>query len=57
MAAAAAAVHIDGGNVDAITKLKVPVEGQPLLEGWGEMIDEASGWSYYFNDTPDERMW
>ena len=57
VAAAAAAFHLDGGNVDATTKLEVPVEGQPLLDGWEELIDEASGPSYYLNDTANETTW
>ena len=44
-AAAVAAFHLDGGNVNATTKSEVPVEGQPLLDGWEELISEASGLS------------
>ena len=33
------------------------VEGPPLLDGWKELIDEASGPSYYFNNTTDKRTW
>ena len=57
VAATAAALHLDRGNVDATTKLEVPVEGQPLLEGWEELIDEATGLSYYFSDTTNFTTW
>ena len=31
--------------------------GQPLLDGWEELIDEAYGLLYYFNDTTNETTW
>ena len=46
----------DGPEYNANTKLP-PVEGQPLLDGWEELIDDPSGLSYYFNDTKDETTW
>ena len=34
-----------------------PVEGQPLLDRWEELIDEASSLPFYFNDTKNVMTW
>ena len=46
----------DGPKDNANTKLP-PVEGQPLLDGWVDLIDESYGLSYYFNDNKNELTW
>ena len=40
----------DGPEDNANTELPL-VEGQPLLDGWEELIDEASRLPFYFHDT------
>ena len=35
----------------------LPVEGQPPLDWWEELIVEVSGWSPYLNDTTNETTW
>ena len=46
----------DGPEDNTNTELP-PVEGEPLLDRWEELIDEASRLSYYFHDTENVTTW